>query len=135
MRLSQKELEASNRKGMALYKELIENGSVGADLGIIVTMPTHLEYGTQLTMPCYPDRNKRKKTSAMQKRTGAYSVSLAKEVTKYDHLLDGNYQDDTDYSEFNAQGDGEGELVTTPAVSVADNKTTTGTRSKGILDL
>lgn len=133
MRLSQKELAASNRKGMALYKELIEKGSVGADLGIVVSMPPYMDYGTQITMPCYPDRKQRKRTSVMQKRTGAYSVSLAKEVTKYDHLLDGNYQDDTDYAEFNAKGDSEGEIVTNTTNTATKKEATT--RRKGILDL
>lgn len=132
MRLTAEEKEAHNAKSIALYKALIEKGSIGSELGIIVTMPPHMDQ-TQLTLPCLPERKKRKQTSAMQKRTGASTISLAKEVTRYDHLLDNNYQDNTDYASFDdtERSADEGEMMkAAEAVKVETPK-----RSKGILDL
>ena len=109
MRLSDEELQASNEKSMALYKELIEKGSLGSSLGIKVSLPK-MDDRTIITPACLPIRSKRKKTSAMQKRTGPYSMSLAKEQTRYDHLISDSYQDNTDYEAFDAT-DGIGTFI------------------------
>ena len=131
MRLSDKELQASNEKSMALYRELIEKGSLGSSLGIKVS-PPKMDDRTIITPACLPIRAKRKKTSAMQKRTGPYSMSLAKEQTRYDHLISDTYQDNTDYAAFDTD-DGIGTFI--PSDNKKEETPDVSEVCMGVLDL
>ena len=132
MRLTDEELQANNDKSIALYKKLIEQGSLGTSLGIKVSSPP-MAYRTVITPPCLPMRAHRKKINAMQRRTGPYSMSLAKEKTKYDHLIDEAYQDNTDYAAFDVS-DGIGTFIPNEGVQ-EEKQLTVDAMNRGVLDL
>jgi hypothetical protein len=135
MELTEQELRQSNAKSLALYKCLVEGGNYGTSLGITVSMPTMMP-GTQLTHPCLPDKKSLRRTNAMQKRTGCYSISMAKETTKYDHLLDKDYQDHTEYKEFRAPAnDDVGEVVDTEEVITAGQVSNTDVTKTEAVDV
>jgi hypothetical protein len=68
--------------------------------GISVSYPDINMEQVQIALPCGVLRDKKRKVNAMQVRTGSYTISLAKEKTKFDDMLDPRYNDDTDYMPF-----------------------------------
>lgn len=102
MRLTAAELEKHNAKVLEIAKIRCANSKMP---GITVSYPDYVKSGqdkVQLALPCGVILDKKRKVNAMQVRTGAFTTSLAKEKTKYDHQLGDTFQDNTDYLPFDA---------------------------------
>lgn len=144
MYLTDEELKKHNEYCFNVAKLKCEQSEIGKACGITVSMPDHINSGKcrgQIAFPCGIIRDKKKKISAMQARTGGCVMSLAKEKTKYDDLLDPSLKDHTDYAEFVVDNDNEelGKLIVkepTPEVSAVTVQTSMDPIfKKGILDL
>lgn len=97
MKLTAEELRMHNAKALEIAKLRCKaNGMTG----ISVSYPDINMEQVQIALPCGVLRDKKRKVNAMQVRTGSYTISLAKEKTKFDDMLDPKYNDDTDYMPF-----------------------------------
>lgn len=97
MKLTAEELRMHNAKALEIAKLRCK---VNGMTGIAVSYPDINMEQVQIALPCGVLRDKKRKVNAMQVRTGSYTISLAKEKTKFDDMLDPKYNDDTDYMPF-----------------------------------
>jgi hypothetical protein len=137
MRLTADELKMHNDKVLRIAELRCEKSNIP---GITVSFPDFMKgerSKVQLALPCGIIRDKKRKVNAMQVRTGAFTTSLAKEVTKYDDELGPEYQDNTDYMPFIPDGTGEsvGDLISHDEAKAYTKDTKKPVRMKGILDL
>lgn len=144
MRLTPEELKKHNDKVLKIAELRCAKSDIP---GLTVSYPDYMKGDAskvQLALPCGIDRSKKRKVSAMQVRTGAFTTSLAKEKTKYDSEIGEEYNDPTDYMPFDfseVSADG-GELIEHGKdLKIAMSKPTsklnmyTEAQHKGILDL
>jgi hypothetical protein len=97
MKLTAEELRKHNAKALEIAKIRCKVNDMA---GISVSYPDGDMERVQIALPCGVIRDKKRKVNAMQVRTGSYTISLAKEKTKFDDLLGDEYNDDTDYMPF-----------------------------------
>lgn len=140
MRLTKEELAMHNKKVLKIAELRCAKSEIP---GLTVSYPDYMKGDNskvQLAIPCGVIRNEKRKVNAMQVRTGAFTISLAKEKTKYDDELGDEFNDPTDYMPFDSSvGTEEGQFVTKATieqkvkeVALKDVKVM---RSRGILDL
>lgn len=142
MYLTDEELKKHNECCFQIAKHRCETSDLGKRLGIMVSMPTHLNNGMyrgQLALPCGIIKDKKRKINAMQARTGSCVISLAKEHTRYDDIIDPQSKDHTPYAEFSATPDepGVGSFIAKESEMPVDieNKKVNNVFATGILDL
>lgn len=142
MRLTDQELKMHNDKVLKIAELKCAESNIP---GITVSYPDFMKGDkgkVQLALPCGVIRSEKRKVNAMQVRTGAFTVSLAKEKTKYDDRIDACYNDPTDYMPFIPDSSGEhGHIINkTDFDNMVDTRKPTiqgivVKKSKGILDL
>lgn len=142
MRLTDQELKMHNDKVLKIAELKCAESNIP---GITVSYPDFMKGDkgkVQLALPCGVIRSEKRKVNAMQVRTGAFTVSLAKEKTKYDDRIDARYNDPTDYMPFIPDSSGEhGHIINkTEFDDIVDTKKSVMPgivvkKSKGILDL
>lgn len=137
MRLTPDELKKHNDKVLRIAKLKCEQSQIP---GLTVSYPDFVKGDNskvQLALPCGVIRDKKRKVNAMQVRTGAFTISLAKECTKYDAEIGEEYNDETDYMPFDfatISADG-GEILSKKAPIPVATPSTYSPTAKGILDL
>lgn len=133
MRLTDQELKKHNDKVMKIAEIRCANSSIP---GLTVSYPDFMKSAdkgkVQLAIPCGVIRKEKRKVNAMQVRTGSFTVSLAKEKTKYDDELGDEYNDPTDYMPFSMDMAEGGQLIEDTDIPQAMVEQA---RTKGILDL
>jgi hypothetical protein len=143
MRLTDQELKMHNDKVLKIAELRCAESNIP---GITVSYPDFMKGDrgkVQLALPCGIIRSEKRKVNAMQVRTGAFTVSLAKEKTKYDDRIDTCYNDPTDYMPFIPDSSGEHGHMVDHKVDFEDTTDTKSLtvqgivvkKSKGILDL